>query len=69
MSVSEIKRRQQQLEVEEDLAPYAGKWVALRNGRVVGSDVDAVELTRQPDVRADDVIMRVDYQEGVYLGV
>jgi len=54
--------------IGEDLAAYAGSWVAIREGKVVASALDAVELRDKPDVREDDVLMPVpDRTEGVYI--
>lgn len=45
--------------VEEDLAPYSGSWVAVREGKVVASALDAIELRDQPGVRDDDWLILV----------
>jgi hypothetical protein len=66
MSVEEIERLQQQLAPKEDLSPYAGQWVALRDGMVVASDIDPMRLRENPDVRGDDVIIPVGDPEGGY---
>lgn len=59
---------QEDLAIREDLAPYAGSWVALRDGKVVASALDAVELRDKPEVRDDDVLMPVpDRTDGVYI--
>ena len=54
-----VAERQQELAPKEDLRPYAGQWVALRDGRVVASDLDAGVLRARPDVEPTDAIMRV----------
>ncbi len=46
-------------QVCEDLTPYAGSWVAIRDGKVVASALDSVELRDNPDVREDDFLMPV----------
>lgn len=56
MTVQEI---QQQLAPKEELAPYAGQWVALRDGHVVASDLDPIALREHPDVTEDDILMPV----------
>jgi Family of unknown function (DUF5678) len=37
-----------------DLEPYDGKWVAVRNGRVVAAAPDEPRLRAHPDAAADD---------------
>lgn len=59
MSVSEVQRRQAELDPKDDLAPYAGKWVALRKGHVIASDIDPLLLRDHEEVTAEDVIMPV----------
>lgn len=55
-------------EVLEDLTPYAGSWVAIRDGKVVASALGAVELRDRPDVRDDDLLMPVpDGAKGVFV--
>jgi len=52
----------------EDLTPYAGSWVAIRDGKVVASALDAVELRDNPVVREDDFLMPVpDGAAGVFI--
>jgi hypothetical protein len=46
-------------EVLEDLTKYAGSWVAIRNGKVVASALDSVELRDKPEVSEDDFLMPV----------
>ncbi len=54
--------------IREDLRAYAGSWVAIRDGDVVASALDAVELRDMPEVQEDDVLMPVpDRTEGVYI--
>jgi hypothetical protein len=59
LTVEELVRAQQNVLPKEDLTPYAGQWVALRNGRVVAHDIDAVALRANPDVSEDDVLLPV----------
>lgn len=55
-------------DVLEDLTPYAGSWVAIRNGKVIASALDAVELRDNPEVRDDDFLMPVpDRASGVFV--
>ncbi len=49
----------QEPEVHEDLTPYAGSWVAIRDGKVVASALDPIELRDRPDHREDDLLMPV----------
>jgi hypothetical protein len=44
---------------EAEAAPYRGKWVALRGGKVVCAADDLKTLRAQPDVRPDDVVGRI----------
>ena len=66
MAVQEFNEAQEQLEPKEDLAPYAGQWVALRKGKVVASDLDPVRLREKKEVKDDDVILPVAHREGGY---
>lgn len=60
--------RQSDLVIREDLSSYAGSWVAIRDGKVVASALDSVELRDKPEVHDDDVLMPVpDRTEGVYI--
>ena len=60
--------RQSDLVIREDLTPYAGSWVAIRDGTVVASALDSVELRDKPGVHDDDVLMPVpDRTESVYI--
>jgi hypothetical protein len=62
MPVDEIQREQAQLIPHEDLGPYAGQWVAIRDGKVIVSDLDAVALRSRPEVREDDLLLPVPDQ-------
>ena len=64
MTVQDVERAQEALAPKEDLSPYAGQWVALRNGRVVASDIDAARLRQHPLVRDEDVVVPVSGSEG-----
>ncbi len=54
-----IELAQSQVSPKEDLRPYAGLWVALRDGRVVASAVDAVPLRDRPEVHTNDILLPV----------
>lgn len=53
--------------VTDDLAAYAGAWVAIRDGRVVASALDPVELRHNPAVHDHDVVMPVPPDGGATL--
>jgi hypothetical protein len=55
----DVARSQQELTPTEDLAPYAGKWVALRDGKVIASAADLQTLRHRRDVDSDDVAVPV----------
>lgn len=59
MTVEEAERQQQRVLPKDDLSPYAGQWVALRNGRVIASDVSGVALRDNAEVREDDMLVPV----------
>lgn len=68
MTVAEIREAQERVAPKDDLSPYVGMWVALRDGHVVASAVDAVTLRDDDAVRPDDVLMRVPSSStGLYL--
>lgn len=71
MTVTQEKlaREQERLLPTGDLAPYAGQWVAIRDGRVVANDLDPVSLRNQPGVGPDDVFWHVPapHEGGVYI--
>lgn len=54
-----FRQAQAELEAKEDLTPYMGKWVALRNGKVVASDLSAKGLRGKAEVRPTDAIVPV----------
>lgn len=66
MAVIDIQREQAKTLPREELAPYAGQWVALRDGLVVASDIDAVALRNNPEVRDTDTLTPVP-QDGTAL--
>jgi hypothetical protein len=59
MPVDEIQRQQAQAMPHEDLGPYAGQWVAIRDGKVIASDLDSVALKNHPEVSPDDELLPV----------
>jgi hypothetical protein len=61
-----FRNAQAKLEPKEDLGPYMGKWVALRNGKVVASDLSAKGLRSQPEVRPTDAIIPVPRSRAGY---
>lgn len=63
----ELRLEQEKLTPKEDLAPYGGKWVALRDGHVVASDADPARLRHDERVAPGDVIIPVRPAEGRYL--
>lgn len=66
MTVKDIQRQQQALMPKENLARYAGQWVALRKGKVVASDIDAEQLREHAEVRHDDMLMPVGHPDRGY---
>jgi hypothetical protein len=61
-----FREAQAELEPKEDLAPYMGKWVALRSGRVVASDLSAKGLRDNPQVRPTDALIPVPRSRAGY---
>ena len=54
--------------VSDDLSPYRGSWVAIRDGKVVATALDPIELRDRPDVQSDDWLILVPTQpSGSYL--
>jgi len=49
----------QEPEVREDLTRYAGSWVAIRDGMVIASALDPVDLRNDPLVHENDLLMPV----------
>jgi hypothetical protein len=48
--------------IKDDLTPYRGRWVAIRDGHVVADALDSVELRDRKDVHEDDYLMLVPSQ-------
>jgi hypothetical protein len=61
-----FRRAQAELEPKEDLSPFMGKWVALRNGKVIASDLSAKGLRSKAEIRPTDVIMPVPRSRAGY---
>jgi len=59
MAVIDLQSEQQRALPREDLSPYEGQWVALREGHVIASDLDVVSLRANPDVHSDDALLPV----------
>lgn len=57
-----VKEIQQDLYITDDLSPYRGSWVSIRDGKVVASALDPVELRNGPDHREDDLLVLVPSQ-------
>jgi hypothetical protein len=53
------KEIQQEQLTTDDLAPYRGTWVAIRDGKVIANAIDAVELRDRDDIRDGDTLMLV----------
>jgi hypothetical protein len=51
----------------EDLSPYMGRWVAVRDGKIVASDLSMSALRRQPEVEPSDHLMPVPRSRPDYL--
>jgi Family of unknown function (DUF5678) len=59
---------QASLAPKEDLRPYAGKWVALRDGYVVASADDSVSLRDDATVKESDQLLPVPAADsGMYV--
>ncbi len=64
----DFERAQTELNPREDLAPYRGRWVALRDGYVVASDLSLTSLRAQPGLRETDVFMPVSrHPSGIFI--
>ena len=57
---------QAKLDAKEDLAPYMGKWVALRSGKVIASDLSAKALRDHEEVSPTDAIIPVPRSRAGY---
>jgi hypothetical protein len=45
--------------ITDDLTPFRGSWVAIRNGKVIDSALDPIELRDRQGVRSDDDLVLV----------
>ena len=57
---------QARLNPREDLSPYVGQWVVLRDGYVVAHDIDIDRLRERSELREDDVILPVSPSRAGY---
>lgn len=54
--------------VTDDLTEYRGQWVAIRDGRIVASALEASELRANPNVTSEDLFLLVPTEAaGTYL--
>ena len=59
---------QEHLAPREDTRPYAGKWVAMRDGRIIAFADDSVSLLASAAVRSDDQLIPIPSSEtGIYV--
>ena len=61
MAVSEQRIQTEPL-VRDDVTPYAGAWIAVRDGYIVASALDPIELRDTPGVLETDTLMPVPTQ-------
>lgn len=67
-TVEKIQRQQEAAMPRGDLAPYAGKWIAVRDGEIVASDISLDRLRQHPEVRPSDVCHPIaDAESGVFV--
>jgi hypothetical protein len=59
-----VAESQQTMVPKEDLTPYKGRWVALRDGHVVADAHSAISLRNDDRVGVTDMIMPVPEQAG-----
>lgn len=59
MAVLDKKTSQTSPISPDALEEYAGKWIAVRNGEVVGAADSFIELKADPEVRETDAFYRV----------
>jgi hypothetical protein len=51
--------KQQALEIHDDLSPYEGQWVVIRDGHVVAYGRDTAKLRELPNVLDSDIFVTV----------
>lgn len=66
MTVEDIQREQEAIMPKGDLAPYAGQWVAVRDGVIIASDISPTRLREHEDVRSDDVLVPIAHADRGY---
>jgi len=54
-----FREAQAKLDAKEDLAPYMGRWVAVRDGKVIASDLSLSALQSQEQVESSDVFIPI----------
>src|SRR3954468_2099621 len=59
MTVQELEREQEKALPKDDLTPFEGQWVALRDGHVVAADLDPVALRDNAAVKDTDALIPV----------
>lgn len=52
---------EQELPIAENLDPYDGKWVAMRNGKVVAHADDESSLRAHPALDPDDLVFPIGH--------
>jgi hypothetical protein len=57
--LEEVGEAQEELSPKEDLTPYVGRWVAMRDGYVVASHRRLGKLRKKSEVQEEDVLMAV----------
>jgi len=62
MTTMEHRGAQGALVIDEDLTPYRGSWVAIRDGKVIASALDPVELRDRDEVLDTDLLLLVPSQ-------
>jgi hypothetical protein len=45
--------------ITDDLTAYRGRWVAVRDGKVIASGIDPIELQSRPEVAEGDLLFLV----------
>ena len=66
-TIHEVERSQRELAPKEDLSPYAGKWVALREGKVVASARSLRALRADDKVEPSDLVRPVPRGGGAFI--
>ncbi len=63
MTTLTAKTIQQEPLVLDDLSKYRGSWVAIRDGHVIDSGLDPVELRDRENVKESDVFLLVPSEQ------